>query len=113
MSVNQLAQFFQVCIVQSDVIFLFGIPFASQIFFSAMYQGITDVLNKYDVPLTNCVGICLDNTNANMGCSNLIRTRITKDNPSVYVNGCICHILHNAARKGSATLRVCKHTLVS
>lgn len=48
------------------------------------------MLARYDIPLENCVSIGLDNTSANMGCNNSMKTRITHDNLSVYVSGCVC-----------------------
>lgn len=74
--------------------------------FTAMYESITKTLERFGIPMSNCMSICLDNTAANMGCNNSIKTRITTENPSVYVNGCVCHILHNAAVKGAAVLEV-------
>lgn len=56
-----------------------------------------DVLKRWKIPLNNCVALGVDNTNSNVGQHNSLKSRITTDNPSVFVAGCVCHILHNAA----------------
>lgn len=74
-----------------------------------MYDGVKSVLGQFGVPLENCVAVAVDNTNANMGAHHSLKTLMTKDNPSVYFSGCVCHILHNAASKGSRKLQVRFH----
>lgn len=74
--------------------------------FLAMYQGIKDVFKTHGIPLSNCVALGVDNTNSNVGCRNSLKTKITADNPSVYVAGCVCHILHNSGKKGGEILKV-------
>lgn len=70
------------------------------------HESITMTLERFGIPISNWMSICLDNTAANMGCNNSIKSRMTTDNPSVYVNECVCHILHNAAVKGAVVLEV-------
>ena len=41
--------------------------------------------------------VSMDNTAKNMGKRNSIMTRVAKENPSVYVMGCPCHMVHNTA----------------
>ena len=67
--------------------------------FSKMQQ----VLLKHDISWMNCVGIGLDNTSVNMGCTNSIKTRVISVNPAVSVVGCPCHIVHNIAGKAGDT----------
>lgn len=71
-----------------------------------MFNMITTTFEENNITLDNCVAIALDNTNANMGAHNSLRTHITAANPSVYVSGCVCHILHNAGLHGTHTLEV-------
>ena len=74
-----------------------------------IFGKIDDVLSKHGISWSKCVGIGLDNTSVNMGCRNSIKTRIVQKNPAVYVMGCPCHIVHNAAGKaGTAFEEVCK-----
>ena len=65
---------------------------------SATAEGIFakmhEVLSKHCISWSNCVGIGLDNTSVNMGCRNSIKTRVVQQNPSIYVMGCPCHIVH-------------------
>lgn len=64
-----------------------------------IFSRMQEALSKYDIPWLNCVGIGLDNTSVNMGCTNSIKTRIVAVNPAVTVVGCPCHIVHNIAGK--------------
>ena len=66
--------------------------------FTTMKQAI----EKHGVSLMNCIGISLDNTSVNMGCRKSIKTLLMKENPSVYVMGCPCHIVHNTVGKAGA-----------
>ena len=65
----------------------------------AIFSKMQDALSKYGISWNNCIGISLDNTSVNLGCRNSIKTRIEAVNPSIYVMGCPCHIVHNIARK--------------
>ena len=48
-----------------------------------------------------CTSVGVDNTSVNIGSRNSIKTRVLRCNPTVYFNGCPCHILHNAAQKSA------------
>ncbi len=48
-----------------------------------------------------CTSVDLDNTSVNIGILNSLKTRIHHKNPAVYINGCPCHLIHNATRKAS------------
>ena len=63
----------------------------------AILSKMQEVLLKYNVSWTNCIGIGHDNTSVNMGHTNSIKTRIVSVNPGVTVIG--CHIVHNIACK--------------
>ena len=47
----------------------------------------------------NYVALGVDNTNANIGAHNSIKSRAQAKNDCVIVVGCPCHILHNASQK--------------
>ena len=40
----------------------------------------------------------------NMGKRNSIKTRVLKTNPSIFVNGCPCHIIQNTTSKAAEML---------
>lgn len=61
------------------------------------FQGINDCLAGHRIPWENCVAFSVDNTNVNMGKNNSILTRVKQQNPSVYFNGCQCHVVHNTS----------------
>lgn len=45
-------------------------------YFVAMYNNMKIVLDKFEVPLSNCVSLGVDNTNSNVGAHNSLKTRI-------------------------------------
>ena len=63
-----------------------------------IFSKMQEVLSKH-IPWDNCIGIDLDNTSVNMGCTNSIKTRVLSVNAAVSVIGCPCHIVHNIAGK--------------
>ncbi len=58
-------------------------------------------LLEVENPWMNCTAVGVDNTSVNIGVRNSIKVRVLARNPSVYFNGCPCHIFHNAAQKGA------------
>ena len=60
----------------------------------SIFGKIEEALLKHNVLWSNCFGIGLNNTSVNMGCRNSILTRTRIVNPSIYVMGCPCHIMH-------------------
>ena len=48
-------------------------------------------------PWNNCVAVGVDNTNANIGKKNSIKSRLAVVNNSIYIQGCPCH---NTAKAG-------------
>lgn len=71
-----------------------------------MYTSMKDVIEGHGISLNQCVALGVDNTNSNMGDHNSMKSRITADNPSAFVIGCICHMLHNSAKKGGKVFQV-------
>lgn len=78
----------------------------------SIFATMDSVLESRGIPWSNCVGLSVDNTSVNMGRHNSIMTRATQKNPSVYMMGCPCHILHNAAQKANHSFRnVCLYKI--
>ena len=48
------------------------------------------------------MAIGLDNTNANIGKRNSIKSRAKQKNNDIVIAGCPCHILHNASGKAGS-----------
>ena len=48
--------------------------------------------------------IRLENTNANIGEHNFIKSIAIEKNPEMVISDCLCHILHNASSKAADAL---------
>ena len=55
--------------------------------------------------LLHVIALSLDNTSVNMGKHNSIQSRALSKNSSIYILGCPCHILHNAAHKAATAFQ--------
>ena len=66
----------------------------------ALFTAINDAFKSDDLDWDNAVSVGLDNTYANMGSINSLRTRILAENPQTFIAGCNCHLAHLAAGKG-------------
>ena len=69
-----------------------------------LFSTVDEVLSNAVVSKDNCVGMGMDNTSVNLGINNSIMTRVLEKNNSVYINGCLCHIIHNIANKGASSV---------
>ncbi|XP_034091651.1 uncharacterized protein LOC117559094 isoform X1 [Gymnodraco acuticeps] len=63
-----------------------------------IYTKINDTLQENDIPWRNCVGLSIDNAPVNTAARNSISARMLKENGSIYIHGCPCHIIHNTAK---------------
>ncbi|KAK1892520.1 Zinc finger BED domain containing protein 5 [Dissostichus eleginoides] len=63
-----------------------------------IYTKINDTLQENDIPWRNCVGLSIDNAPVNTGARNSISARMLKENGSICIHGCPCHIIHNTAK---------------
>ena len=68
---------------------------------AAMFDSVDAQFTKHGIAWENVSGLGVDNTNANIGNHNSLKTRVLKKNNEVVVAGCPCHILHNAAGKAA------------
>ena len=67
------------------------------------FSTVDEVLSNAGVSKDNCVGMCMDNTSVSLGINNSIMTNVLEKDNSVYVNRCLCHIIHNIANKGASS----------
>lgn len=71
----------------------------AQTLFSNIDSKLSELLDLSN-PWGMCTALGLDNTSVNIGVRNSIKSRVLQRNKAIYVNGCPCHIIHNAAQKG-------------
>ena len=72
---------------------------------STIFKAIDEVMTDNSIPWKNCIAFSVDNTSANLGQFNSIKTQVLEHNPHCYFLGCPCHILHNTSGKASAQLK--------
>ena len=66
-----------------------------------IFQKMNSVSTTSGISWQQCIGLNVDNTAVSMGIRNSIKTRVFKENSSVYIMGCPCHIIHNTAIAGN------------
>ncbi|CAM4573185.1 unnamed protein product [Leuciscus chuanchicus] len=64
-----------------------------------IYKKINDTLQESNIPWRNCVGLSIDNAPLNTGANNSFAARMLRENGSIYIHGCPCHIIHNTAKQ--------------
>ena len=70
----------------------------------AMFLSVDNQLSNHDTRSDYCLAIGLDNTNANIGDHNSIKSRAKEKNGSIAIAGCPYHILDNATCKAGEVL---------
>ena len=65
-----------------------------------LFDAIDQALKKQEVTWGNCISLGVDNTNTNVGEHNSIKSRALKENKSIFIAGCNCHLVHLAAGQG-------------
>ena len=55
---------------------------------AGIFAKVQQVFTTNSILWNNCVGVGVDNTSVNLGCSNSIKTRIVNENPAAHVMGC-------------------------
>ncbi|XP_076663229.1 uncharacterized protein LOC143366223 isoform X3 [Andrena cerasifolii] len=63
-----------------------------------LYRCFRHSLKKYNLPISNMVGVCVDNTTVMVGAHNSLISRLVADNGEICILPCICHSIHLAAR---------------
>lgn len=59
-----------------------------------MYKTFVECLKTHNLNINNIVGYCSDNANVMMGKMNSFQSYLIKDNPNIFILGCICHSAH-------------------
>ncbi|KAL3069314.1 hypothetical protein niasHS_018039 [Heterodera schachtii] len=76
-----------------------------------VHQWINKIMEKYDLNVSNLTALSADNTKANFGGEerageNNLFFRLRQQNERLIGVGCVCHVLHNAAKKATDNLRI-------
>uniref|UniRef100_H3AZH4 DUF4371 domain-containing protein n=1 Tax=Latimeria chalumnae TaxID=7897 RepID=H3AZH4_LATCH len=66
-----------------------------------IFENIKYAFSDYRIPWRNCVALLVDNAAVNVGKNNSLSVCFKVKNESIYVNGCPCRVLHNAAQHAS------------
>ena len=61
------------------------------------FNCIDELFTRFELSWKNVTGLGVDNTNSNIGGHNLLKQKSLLMNKHIFVSGCPCHILHNAA----------------
>lgn len=77
-----------------------------------IFGVLDDALKVHKIPWKNCVSFSCDNASVMTGRHKGVASYIHKVNSSVYINGCVCHLMHLAADKAAATLSYCIEDLL-
>ena len=72
---------------------------------ATIFSKMDSVLKGHSIPWQNCIALSVDNASVNMGDRNSIKSRVLKENPSVFILGCPSHIVHNNASAAGAVYR--------
>ena len=59
--------------------------------------------SRFELSWKNVTGLGVDNTNSNISAHNSLKQKGLLKNKYIFLSGCPCHILHNAASKASTT----------
>ncbi len=62
------------------------------------------VLKENDIPWQNVISFSADNAVVMLGAISGVSSFVKKENPSAFILGCPCHLLHLAAEKGASQL---------
>ncbi|XP_076675389.1 E3 SUMO-protein ligase KIAA1586-like [Andrena cerasifolii] len=68
-----------------------------------LYKGFLHSLKKYNLTVSNIVGVCVDNANVMLGRQNSLISRLLADNEEISVFPCICHSMN------LVTSHACRH----
>ena len=63
-----------------------------------LYKCFQHSLKKYNLSISNMVGVCVDNANVMVGVHNSVTSRLIAENSEICIIPCICHSIHLAAR---------------
>ena len=64
-----------------------------------MFSSVDTIFVKHGISWDFVAALGVDNTNANIGERNSLKSRALEKNHNIFITGCLCHILYNAACK--------------
>ena len=67
-----------------------------------MFSSVDKLFIKHGISWDFVTALGADNTNANIGEHNSLKSRVLEKNHNIFIAGCPCHILHNATCKSGS-----------
>ncbi|XP_064612974.1 uncharacterized protein LOC135476774 [Liolophura sinensis] len=83
---------------------LLGVPLLNKMSATGenIFKLLDSVLRSRNIPWSNCLAFGTDNANVMVGCRKGVYAFILGQEPSIYLSGCPCHLLHHAAEKAAS-----------
>ena len=78
-----------------------------------IFKLLDDELQKRKIPWSNCISFAADNANVMQGAGKGVAGYIKKQNPSIYILGCPCHLMHIAAERAAKELPLDLHDVLT
>ncbi|KAK3778493.1 hypothetical protein RRG08_005777 [Elysia crispata] len=69
-----------------------------------IFKLIEAELTTHGIPWTNCLALGADNAPVMVGKDKGVFGFMSRQHPSIYMSGCVCHLIHIAAEKAAACL---------
>ena len=69
-----------------------------------IFRLIEDEFRKRNIPWENCLSLGCDNANVMTGGKEGLFGYMKREQPSLHLSGCVCHLIHIGAEKGAACL---------
>lgn len=70
-----------------------------------IYNLLNDEFLSQGIPWSNVISFGMDNASVMSGMNKGVAGFLSRKQPSIYMSGCMCHLMHLAAQKGAGDLQ--------